>query len=95
MVTEHPCLPLAYLRELRLELDACLSLLRDDCRRAVGAQHETAPTPSPPIGPLCAQDPPAPTAASKRSKLLPLVSALLSEALDVLAMTEAGDEDHR
>ena len=30
MVTEIPRLPLAYLCELRLELDACLSLLRDD-----------------------------------------------------------------
>lgn len=57
MVTERPRLPLAHLRELRLELDACLSLLRDDSRRAEGDRHETAPTPSPPIGPICAQDP--------------------------------------
>jgi hypothetical protein len=29
-VTEIPRLPLAHLRELRLELDTCLSLLQDD-----------------------------------------------------------------
>lgn len=38
--------------------------------------------------------PPVPIAASERTKLLPLVSALLSEALRVVAVTEAGDEDH-
>ncbi len=32
--------------------------------------------------------------ASERTKLLPLVSALLSEILSVVAATEAGDEDH-
>ena len=32
--------------------------------------------------------------ASERTKLLPLVSALLSEILSVVAVTEAGDEDH-
>lgn len=32
--------------------------------------------------------------ASERTKLLPLVSALLSETLSVPAVTEAGDEDH-
>ena len=38
--------------------------------------------------------PPVPIAASERAKLLPLVSALLSEILSVVAVTEAGDEDH-
>ena len=32
--------------------------------------------------------------ASERTKLLPLVRALLSEILSVVAATEAGDEDH-
>ncbi|WP_164783585.1 hypothetical protein [Mesorhizobium sp. M5C.F.Cr.IN.023.01.1.1] len=38
--------------------------------------------------------PPVPIAASERTKLLPLVSALLSETLSVPAVTEAGDEDY-
>jgi hypothetical protein len=59
MVTEIPRLPLAYLRELRLELDACLSLLRDDSRREGGDTHEGSPTMSPPIRPLRAQEPTA------------------------------------
>ena len=40
------------------------------------------------------KSPPVPMAASERTKLLPLVSALLSETLGVVAVTEAGDEDH-
>ena len=59
MVAEIPHLPLAYLRELRLELDACLSLLRDDSRREGGDTHEGSPTTSPPIRPLRAQEPTA------------------------------------
>jgi hypothetical protein len=59
MVAEIPRLPLAYLRELRLELDACLSLLRDDSRREGGDTHEGSPTMSPPIRPLRAQEPTA------------------------------------
>jgi hypothetical protein len=35
-----------------------------------------------------------PMTASERAKLLPLVSALLAEILSVVAVTEAGDEDH-
>jgi hypothetical protein len=38
--------------------------------------------------------PPAPVVLAERTKLVPLVSALLSEALGVVAVTEAGDEDH-
>jgi hypothetical protein len=38
--------------------------------------------------------PPAPVVLAERTKLVPLVSALLSEALSVVAATEAGDEDH-
>lgn len=57
MVTEIPRLPLAYLRELRLELDACLGLLRDDSRREGGDTHDASPTMSPPIRPLRAQEP--------------------------------------
>jgi hypothetical protein len=40
------------------------------------------------------KNPPAPMAAADRTKLLPLVSALLSETLSVVAVTEADDEDH-
>jgi hypothetical protein len=67
MVTESPRLPLAHLRELRLELDACLSLLHDDSRRAEGDKHETAPTPSAPIEPLSTRDPTG-TDSSARAK---------------------------
>jgi hypothetical protein len=35
-----------------------------------------------------------PMAASERTRLLPLVSALLTETLAVVAVTEASDEDH-
>jgi hypothetical protein len=40
------------------------------------------------------KDPPVPMAASERIRLLPLVSALLTETLAVVAVTEASDEDH-
>lgn len=40
------------------------------------------------------KDPPVPIAASERTKLLRLVSALLAETLAVIAETEASDEDH-
>jgi hypothetical protein len=54
-VTEIPRLPLAHLRELRLELDACLSLLQDDSRRE-GDKHDASATKSAPIRPLRAQE---------------------------------------
>ena len=37
---------------------------------------------------------PIPMTASERTKLLPLVSTLLSEILSAVAVTEVGDEDH-
>lgn len=40
------------------------------------------------------EDPPAPIAAADRTKLLPLVSALLTEALAPVTRMEARDEDH-
>ena len=40
------------------------------------------------------KEPPVPIAASERTKLLPLVSALLAETLANLAEAEARDEDH-
>jgi hypothetical protein len=40
------------------------------------------------------KSPPVPAVASEQSKLLSLVSALLSETLGVSAVTEAVDEDH-
>ncbi len=55
VVTEIPRLPLAHLRELRLELDACLSLLQDDSRRE-GDKHDASATKSAPIRPLRAQE---------------------------------------
>jgi len=54
-VTEIPRLPLAHLRELRLELDTCLSLLQDDSRRE-GDKHDASATKSAPIRPLRAQE---------------------------------------
>ena len=38
--------------------------------------------------------PPMPMAATERTRLLPLVSALLTETLAVVAVTEGRDEDH-
>ena len=55
VVTEIPLLPLAHLRELRLELDTCLSLLHDDSRRE-GDKHDASATKSAPIRPLRAQE---------------------------------------
>ena len=40
------------------------------------------------------KEPPVPMAASERTRLLPLVSALLTETLAVVVVTEARDEDH-
>ena len=54
-VTEIPHLPLPHLRELRLELDTCLSLLHDDSRRE-GDKHDASATKSAPIRPLRAQE---------------------------------------
>ena len=87
-VTEVPRLALACLRELRLALDACLNLLRDDSRREGVGKHEACAAEPPPIRPLRAQGPRVPMAATE-----PLVSALLTETLAVVA-AEGGDEDH-
>jgi len=57
MVTEIPRLSLACLGELRLELDACLNLLRDDSRREGGDKHDTSATELSPFRPLRAQGP--------------------------------------
>ena len=40
------------------------------------------------------KDPPVPMAAAERMRLLPLVSALLTETLAVVSVMEASDEDH-
>jgi hypothetical protein len=56
-VTEIPRFALACLRELRLELDACLNLLRDDSRREGVDKHEESATEPPPIRPFRAQGP--------------------------------------
>ena len=81
MVTEIPRLPLPHLRELRVELDTCLSLLHDNSRREGGDKHDASATEPSPIRPVCTQGPAVPITASERTKLLPLVSALLSETL--------------
>ena len=54
MVTEIPRLPLASLRELRRELDAWQSLLRDEPRRE-GDKHAASAFGSSPARPLLAQ----------------------------------------
>ena len=43
---------------------------------------------------FASKDPPVPIAASQRTKLLPLVSALLAETLGIIAEVETSDEDH-
>ena len=55
MVTEIPRLSLACLGELRLELDACLNLLRDDSRREGGDKHDKSATESSPFRPFRGQ----------------------------------------
>ena len=40
------------------------------------------------------KEPPVPIAASERTRLLPLVSALFLETLAVVAEAKASDEDH-
>ena len=57
MMTERPRLPLTYLHELRLELDACLTVLRDDSRHEGGDKHEASTTLSPAIRSLRSEDP--------------------------------------
>ena len=91
-VTEIPRLPQAHLRELRLELDTCLSLLQDDSRREASMTRRQRNQRQSDL--FVPKKLPIPMTASERTKLLPLVSALLSEILSVVAVTEAGDEDH-
>jgi hypothetical protein len=55
-ITEIPRLSLPRLRELRVELDACLSLLRDDSCREEGDKYDASATEPSPIRPVCAQD---------------------------------------
>jgi hypothetical protein len=93
MVTEMPRLSLGCLRELRVELDAWQA-----CCATIPVAKETSmprPPPSHRYPDLFApKEPATPIAASERTRLLPLVSALLAEALAVIAVAEAGDEDH-
>ena len=91
-VAEIPRLSLPCLRELRLELDAWQSLVHDDSRRE-GDEHATFAANHRHPDLFASHEPPAPTAASERTKLLALVSALLAETLAVAA-AEASDEDH-
>jgi hypothetical protein len=93
MVTQIPRLSLACLRELRLELDAWQSSLCDDSRRE-GDEHAASAAETSPTRPLRPKDSPVPIAASERTKLLPLVSALLAETLAIIAEAETSDEDH-
>ena len=92
MVTELPCLSLACLRELRLELDAGQSLVRDDSGRE-GDKHATSTTKPSHPDLFASREPPVPIAASERTKLLALMSSLLVETLAVVRV-EANDEDH-
>ncbi len=93
-MTERPRLSLAYLHELRVELDACLTLLRDDSRHEGGDKHKQRQPCHRQFDLFVPKTPPVLVAASERTKLLPLVSALLSETLSTPAVTEAGDEVH-
>lgn len=81
-VAEFPRLPLACLRELRLELDACQSLLRDEgLRPGAGDTHAASATERPPTRPLRAREPTDADCGRRAAELLALVSALLTEAL--------------
>jgi len=89
IVTEVPRLSLACLREL----DAWQSLLRDASRRE-GDEHAASAASHRQPDLFALKDPPVPIAASERTKLLQLVSALLAETLAFIAEAEASDEDH-
>jgi hypothetical protein len=57
-IAEIPRLPLACLRELRLELDACQSSLRDEGRRpGAGDKHAVLAPEGPPPRSVRAQEP--------------------------------------
>jgi hypothetical protein len=84
MVTQIPRLSLACLRELRLELDAWQSLLRDDPRRK-GDEHAASAAETSPTRPLRAQ---RPTGADS--------SVRADEAVAAGERTPGGDaSDHR
>ena len=94
-ITEIPRLSLPRLRELRVELDACLSLLRDNSCRERGDKYDASATEPSPIRPVCTPGP-----ASTDSSVGPDEAVatggvtLLTETLAVVAVTEANDEDH-
>ncbi|ESY63044.1 hypothetical protein X743_33635 [Mesorhizobium sp. LNHC252B00] len=69
-------------------------MLRDDSRCERGDKHEASSILSRQLDLFVAKTPAAPIAPAERTKLLPKVSALLSEARGAAAATEAGDEDH-
>lgn len=83
-VTASPRLPLAYLRELRREIDACLSLLQDDSRRDGGGKHDAAATLSSAIRSLRAQGPTSVDSAVRAD-----------EAIAAGERTPIGDSRHR
>jgi hypothetical protein len=56
-ITEIPHLSLPRPRELRVELDACLSLLRDDSCREEGDKYDASATEPSPIRPVWTQGP--------------------------------------
>jgi hypothetical protein len=78
----EPKIPLARQSHRDNDANAATSDSHPDCRSLsiqIAALHK---------------DPPVPIAASERTKLLPLVSALLAETLAIIAETETSDEDH-
>jgi hypothetical protein len=93
IVTEVPRLSLACLRELRLELDAWQSLLRDASRRG-GDEHAASAAGSSPTRSLRAQGSAGADSSVGADEAVQLVSALLAETLAVIAEAEASDEDH-
>jgi hypothetical protein len=67
------------------------------CATTTVAKETSMPRPQPSYRQpdlFAPKDPPLPIAASERTKLLPLVSALLAETLAIIAEVEARDEDH-
>jgi hypothetical protein len=91
-VTEIPLLSLACLRELRLELDAGQSLVRDDSGRE-GDKHATSETKPSPSRSLCVARAARADSNVRANEVVGTDELLLVETLAVVSV-EASDEDH-
>jgi len=85
-----PCLPLACLRDLRLEVDGLLSFLRSDSKP--GGESGEVEARSPTAGTVREEKPPIALSFDQRLRLLPLAQAMLAEILTISAGEEASDD---